>query len=253
MNQPPAGPEQPPDTHQLRRRGVLAGAGAALTASLAGCLGSGVFGSTGAHDGVVLEEPDNYDLLDGSELEHPIHGEEFPDVTVPDVVSGREVATREFVGDRHVLLTFVFTRCPGACPALTSNLLQVQADAAENGYTDEVALLECTFDPEYDTEERFHEYAEQMGIDLDAGNWYFLRPESKAYTTDVVTDTFGVWYEELTDQQREEMEMPEDMAFQHENLILLVNEDGYVERAYSGEPPTPATVIDDVHTLRERW
>lgn len=240
-------------TGRLSRRGAIAGAGVALTASLAGCLGTGLSGSTGVHDDVVLEEPENHEMLEGADIEFPIHGDEVPEATVPDVVSGRTVSTREFVSDRHVLMTFIFTRCPGACPALTATLLQVQADAAEAGYSDEIALFECTFDPEYDTEERFEEYAEGMGIDLGIGNWHFLRPESESRAEEVVTDTFGVWYDELTEEQREEMEMHEDMAFQHENLILLVNKDGYVERAYEGEPPTPATVIDDVNTLIERW
>ena len=238
---------------RLSRREAIAGAGAALTASIAGCLEAGIFGSPGAHDDVVLEKPENYDALERAEIDHPIHGDEVPEATVPDVVTGEEISSRGFVGDRHVAITFVFTRCPGACPALTGSLLQVQAAAAENGYADDIALLEYTFDPEYDTEAVFNEYAELMGIDLDAGNWHFLRAESEARTEEIITDTFGVWYDYLPEEQREEMGMHEDMAYQHENLLLLVNKKGYVERAYEGEPPNPGTVVDDVNTLIDRW
>ena len=241
-------------TSQVSRREAIAGVGTALTASLAGCLGTGLFdNSPGAHDDVVLDEPENYDTLKDAEIEYPIHGDEVPEVTVPDVVTGEVVSSRAFVGDRHTMSTFIFTRCPGACPALTSSLLQVQAAAAENGYADDIALFEYTFDPEYDTEAVFDEYAEGMGIDLDVGNWHFLRPESKARAEEVVTDTFGVWYDPLTEEQREEMGMHDNMAYQHENLILLVNEAGYVERAYEGQPPNPGTVVDDVNTLIDRW
>lgn len=240
-------------TDRLSRRSVIAGTGTAFTTALAGCLGTGLFDSTGAHDDVVLDKPADYSMLDGAELEHPIHGDEVPDIAVPDLVTGEEMSSHDFIGDRHMLLTFVFTRCPGACPALTASLLQVQANAAENGYSDDIALLEYTFDPEYDTETRFLEYAEEMNIDLNIGNWHFLRPETPASAEEVITDTFGVWFDELTDEQREGMEMHEDMAFQHENLILLVNKKGYVERAYEGEPPNPGTVVDDVNRLLDRW
>lgn len=231
---------------------MLAATTGATATAVAGCLGV-LSDSTGAHDDVVLEKPENYNRLEDADVDYPIHGEEVPEVTVRDIVTGTEMSSREYVGDRHTMMTFVFTRCPGACPALTSNLLQTQAEAAENGFSDDIALFEYTFDIEYDTEERFQEYAEMMSIDLDVGNWHFLRPESEAHAEEVITDTFGVWYAPLSDEEREEMEMHEDMAFQHENLILLVNEAGYVERAYEGEPPNPGTVIDDVNTLRERW
>jgi protein SCO1/2 len=41
--------------------------------------------------------------------------------------------------------------------------------------------------------------------------------------------------------------------FTHLSLILLVNEDGFVERAYNGQPPSPDTAIEDARTLVERW
>lgn len=250
--QPAPGDETAPSP-TASRRAVLAGAGVALSGSLAGCTSTGVLGSPGAHDGVVLEKPENYEMLAGSELQHPIHGDELPEATTYDPIAEREVSSRAFVGDRHVLATFVFTRCPGACVGLTSNLRHVQADAYEEGYADEVALLVYTFDPVYDTPERLEAYGHDHGVDYDAGNWHFLRPETEARAEAVVTDTFGVFFEELSDEQREAMEMDENMAFQHSNLILLANEDGYVERAYEGQVPDPTSVLDDVQTLRERW
>jgi cytochrome oxidase Cu insertion factor (SCO1/SenC/PrrC family) len=39
----------------------------------------------------------------------------------------------------------------------------------------------------------------------------------------------------------------------HSSLVLLVNEDGYVERAYNGQAPAPGTAIDDAWTLIEEW
>ncbi len=249
--------EQCSRTERLSRRSAIAGAGVALIGSIAGCL-DGLSGSDVGDATVVLDEPEGDESLQDGDIDFPVYGDEVPDVDVPDVVTAEEVSPHDFVGDRHTVLTFVFTNCMGDCPALTSNLVQVQAEAAENGFSDEIALLEYTFDPENDTEELFFdEYAESSGIDLDADNWHFLRPESEARTEEVVSDTFGVWYEYLTEEEREEQfeddHMVDHMFYLHQNLILLVNKDGYVERTYHGEPPDPATVLDDVNTLIERW
>ena len=237
------------------RRTVLRTAAAtAAGLSLSGCLGIGPLGSAGATNDVVLDEPENYERLADADVEYPIHAEELPEATATDPITDREVSTRGFVGERHVLSTFIFTRCPGVCPALTSNLRQVQADAADQGYETEVALLAFTFDPEYDTPERLREYGEDHGVDFDAGNWHFLRPETPDRAKEVVEDRLGVFFDELSEQDRKEMDMHEDMAFEHRSLILLANVDGYVERAYTGgDIPNPSKLIEDVHTLRERW
>lgn len=228
------------------RRTILRSTAAGIGLSAAGCLG---LGSTGATDDVVLDAPEEYDRLSEAELPYPIHGEPLPEATVPDPVADREVTTTEFVGERHTLLTFLFTRCSMSCPVLAANLVQVQAEANSEGFADEIACLPMTFDVEYDTAETIEEYEAEIGADRGTDNWWFLRPESQDRARKVVTDTFGVLFEYLDEEDRE----MENMAWLHSNLILLANEDGYVERAYTGEPPNPATLVEDVGTLRERW
>ena len=234
-------------TNSTDRRTILKSAGAAvLGTSLAGC--TEVFGMTG-EDGVVLNPPENHDRRSDASLPYPIHGEELPNATVPAPLQDREVRTTEFVGDRHAMLTFVFTRCSTACPALTSSLVRVQAESIESGFADEFAFMPVTFDPEYDTADVLKTYGEDRGVDRDAGNWWFLRPEGPDRAEEVVTDTFGVNYQFVPEDERE----MDNMAWIHSNLILLVNADGYVERAYDRQPPNPADVLEDVQTLRKRW
>jgi protein SCO1/2 len=84
---------------------------------------------------------------------------------------------------------------------------------------------------------------------MDAGNWWFLRPENPDRAEEVVTDTFGVNFQFVPAEERE----MDNMAWIHGNLILLANADGYVERAYDRQPPNPADVLEDTRTLRERW
>lgn len=252
-----------------RRAFVRAVGAAAVGASVAGCLGAGDDGN----EHVVLPEPDAYDRTKDADVAWPIYGDPLPEATVPAPLHGRTVETTEFLGERHTLFTFIFTRCPGVCPGLTATLRHVQEDSIDRGYADEVALMPITFDPEYDTPDVLEAYADEHGVDREAGNWYFLRPESHADAKDVVEETFGCGFErmEVDDDEDahadhgghdgddgedghgvDEDDEPET-DFMHATLVIFANADGYVERAYAGDVPTPGTVLDDVGTVVEGW
>lgn len=234
-------------TERIDRRTFLKTTGATvLSSALAGC--GQVLGTAGP-DEVVLSPPEGYERRSDAKLPYPIYGEELPEATVPAPLQDRTLRTTEFVGDRHTMLTFIFTRCSTACPALTSNLVRTQAEAIESGFTDEFAFLPITFDPEHDTADRLAAYGDDRGVNFEVDNWSFLRPKGPDRAKAVVTDTFGVNFQFVPLEDRE----MDNMAWMHSNLVLLANADGYVERAYTGKTPNPADVLDDVRTLRERW
>lgn len=261
----------------MNRRTFLTGSVAAgVSLSTAGCLDTITAFGTGD---VVLDEPD-YDAFEQVQqaaedgyIDHPVYGDEFPEVTVSDAFTEREITTTDFVGEQHFLMTFIFTRCPEACPVVTQNLARVQRDAHEQGYEDEFAFLPMTFDPENDTPDVLYEFSEAMGADPDDENWYFLRPDSSEHAREVVEDELGVFYEYIDEDEREEYGNattedvddefetegydPEntEMLYSHQYIIYLVNEDGYVERDYNGLSyiPNPIELVQDVETLRERW
>jgi protein SCO1/2 len=269
----------------MDRRTFLAGSAAAGLAGAAGCLGVLGGDSPGATENVVLSAPEQYDRLresrDEGFLPRPVHADKVPEATVPDALSGQQISTRQFVGDRHTMLTFIYTRCYGPCLRLTARLARVQADGVENGYSDEFAFLPTTFDPEYDTPERLRRFSEERNAALDVGNWYALRPESQQRVDEVVTGKFGVdpeWngvrsqgargrhgtrsgvsplHEDHDHDDGNESD-GDDVSGEvtHLSMIVLVNADGYVERAYTGTGsgiPNAAKLLDDVATLRERW
>lgn len=226
----------------MNRRHYLRAAVGVGVAAAAGCLGN--------DEPTALSAPDDQQA-DPEDLAYPAFGQELPDVTVPSPIHDREVNTREFVGERHALLTFVFTRCHEVCPALTANLAQVQTDAAENGYSDDVALMPITFDPVYDTADVLREFTEARGADPTAENWQFLRPESETRAQEVVGETFGVPFQK-TDAYTPD-ENVEEMEFMHQSLTLLVDVDGYVERAYGGDVPRPDVVLEDLTAVRDHF
>ena len=246
----------------MDRRAYLASVATAGGLALAGCLGD--------DSPTVLSRPEGQSA-DSEAYPYPAHGEKLPEVTVPSPLHDREVSTTAFVGERESLLTFVFTRCPGPCHSLTASLAQVQARAAEEGFSGEVALLPITFDPEHDESDVLRAFGEANGASVEE-NWQFLRPDGPEEAEEVVTDTFGVPFEEVPLEEAEgahddhgegdheshdeddhdhDDNAGEETSFVHANLLLLVNRDGYVERAYTGPPPAPTDVLDDLDAVRE--
>lgn len=217
----------------LRSIGAVSG----LTAStaVAGCLD--VFGEPRA-DGTILRPPEQ----DLSETAHPSYGDEMPAFTVPDPLTGEDISTEDFRDDRAILWTSFYTNCPdGVCPALILRLRRAQELAAEQGYADDAAFLPLTFDPEVDTEPVLREYAQRQGVDLDADNWHFLRPETYERGQQLMDEHFGLVIEKRPADDFENLEY----QFPHYGLLLLVNKQGIVERAYPNGPRVDIETLTD--------
>jgi len=223
----------------MDRRTFLRSTGAVgAVAGFTGCLGSGGLGDS--NPDVVLEEPDRE--FESGDVPYPAWGERIPDVTVPAPVESREIRLRDV--EQPSLLTFFYSHCQTVCPVLISMQRNIQAHAQNNRYSDAVSFFPITFDPTRDTAERLQTYAEEMNVDADDENWQFLRPASKDRAKTVVQDQFGVAFRRT---EPEDMEM---YMFTHSALTLLVNADGFVERAYRSKSPDQETIISDLETVR---
>lgn len=87
--------------------------------------------------------------------------------------AGRPVALADLLaGGGPVMLQFVFTTCPGVCPAL-SGLFAAAEDRldAAGGALAEVRLVSISIDPEHDTPERLADYARRFRA---GPRWTFL-------------------------------------------------------------------------------
>ncbi|MEF8818077.1 MAG: SCO family protein [Haloferacaceae archaeon] len=228
---------------------TVAGGSIALTAGCAGVVGS----YTDTNPDVALGPPDR--SADPEDLPYPAWGEQVPSVTLPavDPATGAVTGAVDTAGvEEPYLSTFFFSNCNTVCPVLVSALREVQVHAVENGYADAVSFLPVTFDPERDTPAALAEYAARMNVVVDADNWTFLRPESVERATATVTDEFGVTFQKTMTDDGEPGWM-----YAHTGLVLLVNGDGFAERAYRPERGTAGsirfdeqTVIDDLRRVR---
>ncbi|WP_338737963.1 SCO family protein [Haloplanus salilacus] len=219
----------------MDRRTYLGALGATAVGAVAGCLGGGDPNTT-------LGEPERREGVTSEALAYPAWGERIPDVSLPDPLTGESIDLHGV--DRPMLVSFFYSNCNSICPRLVSALREVQIHSVRNDYADGIGLYPITFDPERDTAGRLREYAEAMNVDLDAGNWHFLRPDGPDRAETVLESEFGFAFE------RDEPKDGEGYMFTHIGLVLLVNADGYVERAYRDREGTEQQYIDDLEAVR---
>lgn len=82
---------------------------------------------------------------------------------------GEEV-TRSDWADGITVVNFIFTRCTGPCPLMTSRMVELQ-QALDKAEAQNVKLVTVTVDPEYDTPEVLKAYAES--VRADPARWSF--------------------------------------------------------------------------------
>lgn len=223
----------------MRRRQLLSGVTALGTAAVAGCLSQS--GSS-----VVLGPPEDKQF-DSEKLPYPAYGEAFPGFSLPNPLTGETVDTEAI--DETLVVTAFFATCPAECVQLIGQLTGVQHGTIEAGIEDSVQFLAITFDPERDDETAIREYASQMRVDLEAGNWAFLRPATAERAREVVGERLGITFERVGAAESTRVE---GYDFTHLSLTFLVNPEGYVERAYRTSQPDAQRVLSDVRTVVEQ-
>jgi len=116
-------------------------------------------------------------------------GSPVPDFTLIDQSGGR-VSLSDFKG-KVVAVNFIYTRCPlpDYCPRMVAQFRSLRdrfADAIDR----DLVLLTISFDPQYDTPERMHEYAARHGSG--GPGWLFLTGNADEIAQ--ICAAFGVQY-----------------------------------------------------------
>ena len=107
----------------------------------------------------------------------------FADIVLPDAVlitqDGVEVSLqRDVVGDRIVVMDFVYTTCTTVCPVLSAIFSQVQNQLGDR-LGAEVVMVSMSVDPNRDTPARLKKYAERLGA---GDNWLWLTGRQQTVT-----------------------------------------------------------------------
>ena len=225
----------------MKRRTFLRTGAAGTLVAASGCLTS-LVGDDGAEHVVLGSPPADIQPAASADLAYPAYGEPFPHFSLEDPLSGETVDTESF--EDPFICTAFYAYCDAECTLLLGALANAQTELLEHGLED-VRFLAVSFDPERDTAETLEDNAAAMRIDLEAGNWHYLRPEDAAQAEAIVTDDLGIGYEKVGPE--------EAYDFQHITVTFLVNPDGYVERAYQTDRPDPELILEDTQAILDNW
>ena len=102
-------------------------------------------------------------------------GEYFTDVELVDQNGVRHHLYSDLLQGKVVVINAMFTSCANSCPAMAARLAKMQRFLGDRLGKD-VHILSISVDPENDTPERLHTFAETFGA---RPGWYLLSGEKE--------------------------------------------------------------------------
>jgi cytochrome oxidase Cu insertion factor (SCO1/SenC/PrrC family) len=154
--------------------------------------------------------------------------------------SGRTVTERDLAGTVWVA-SFIFTRCSGPCPQITSTVARLQSDFRD---LPSVKFVTFTVDPARDDLSALREYANTRRADPD--RWWFLTGDETAIHT-LMREQFKQPVE------RKDGGQPGD-EFGHSPRLVLVDKQGVIRAMCDGLPNErfPERFEPDLDRFKER-
>lgn len=148
-----------------------------------------------------------------------------------------EAVTLETLKGKPWVANFIFTRCKGPCPLMTSRMSEVSRKLAR---AKDVRLVTITVDPEYDTPEVLREYA--RAVEADTAQWQFLTGDPKAVEELVVKGFFQPLAED------------KDGSPVHSTRFVVVDAEGAIRSYQDGMDPevVQKLLLDMGDLLREQ-
>lgn len=132
-----------------------------------------------------------------------------------------------------VMVTFIYTHCPEACPLVAANFKTVQNEMIEYVDNGDLTQVLITTDPERDTPERLLKYTNA----LDA-QWHFLTSDLE--TLQEVWDNYDVYWEIK--------ERTKEVVVYHSYKTYLIDKQGRIRYEYVGVW-FPDDIIPDIKRL----
>jgi protein SCO1/2 len=134
---------------------------------------------------------------------------------------GRKLSNADLSGKIWVV-NFIFTRCKGPCPAITSRMAELQQKLGRTR-PGEIQLLSLTVDPAHDTPGVLAEYAKAVGAD--PSRWRFATGPA-AQVEDIIRN--GFLQSLLTDDSAELV---------HSSRFVVVDREGWMRGFPDGNDP----------------
>jgi protein SCO1/2 len=132
--------------------------------------------------------------------------------------------------DKIYIADFFFTSCRTICPKMKTQMLRVY-DSVQ-GFED-VLILSHTIDPEHDTVELLHDFADRLGVK--SNKWHFVTGVKDSIYAIAQTSYFATAMEDKTEPD----------GFIHSGAFLLIDKQRRIRGKYDG------TIQEDVNRLIE--
>jgi cytochrome c peroxidase len=158
--------------------------------------------------------------------------------------AGEQLALHDLIGDKLVLLGFIYTRCSdiNGCPLASYVMKKVQDSVAlDDALKTRVRLISLSFDPESDTPEALGDYA--MHFRRQGSDWQFLTTASETELQPIL-ESYGQWRQKNYDENGEYTG-----SMSHILRVYLVDRQGRIRNIYSTGFLDAGTVINDLRTL----
>ncbi len=158
--------------------------------------------------------------------------------------AGRALDLHDLLGDRLVLLSFIYTSCSdvNGCPLATHVFARVaERLAADERLDGQVRLISLSFDPDQDSPEVMGDYGrlfQQKGMD-----WHFLTTSGTA-ALDPVLDAYGQWVIRDRDESGESLG-----SISHLLRVYLIDREKRIRNIYSVSFLHADTINNDLITL----
>ncbi len=150
--------------------------------------------------------------------------------------SGRTVGRADLLGKVWVV-GFIFTRCSGPCPIVTTSMHRLQGAFGAPDLAD-ARLLTLTVDPEFDTREVLADYARSVGAD--PARWWFLTGP-KADVHGLIEKSFLMAIREVS-----EPGVAVGESIIHSTRLAIVDRRGRVRRIVSGTDPAEVETVPGI-------
>jgi cytochrome c peroxidase len=159
-------------------------------------------------------------------------------------ISGTPRRLHDFLGDKLVVLSFIYTSCPdmNACPMATYVLQQLQTRIrTDASLRDEVRLVTMSFDPTHDSPEVMHTYAGRVA--RPGADWQFLTTTSEESLAPILR-AYGQSVKRDVDAAGNPLR-----TISHILRVFLIDRDKRIRNIYTTSFLHPETVASDIHTL----
>ncbi|WP_374756612.1 SCO family protein [Dyadobacter bucti] len=174
--------------------------------------------------------------VDGKEIVDTIYNV-IPPFTF--VNQDSDTITEKIVEGKIYVSDFFFTSCPTICPVMKRQMLKVFKEIKANP---DVMIISHTIDPEHDTPQVLHKYAEDLGVE--GKQWQFVTgPKDKIYE---------IGQKNYMSTAKEDKSA--EGGYIHSGAFILVDKEKHVRGMYDGTTDEGTQkLLKDITTLLEEY